>query len=506
VTEGTATTDVAHVEAPTHLVRCLRLTDATMIVIGSMVGSGIFIVSADIARQVNSSGLLLTVWLVAGFMTVVAALYYGELAASMPHAGGQYVYIREMFGPLWGFLYGWSMLLVIQTATIAAVAIAFAKFTGVLFPWFSSSAWILKLGTLGPFSFWFGELGPYNIGLNTQNLLAILSIALLTWVNLRGITLGTLVQNLFTYTKIGVLAGVILLGVLFANASALKANFSALWQPLNPGLANAWQGDWGTALTIIGVAMVGSLFAADAWNNVTFVGGEVQDPERNLPRALALGAGLVILLYVLVNLAYLSVLPLAGDPAAPDVIGRGIQFAAEDRVASAVAEAAFGPAGAAVMALAVMISTFGCNNGLILSGARISYAMAKDGLFFKAAAGLNAQHAPAAALFVQGIWASLLCLSGTYGQLLDFLMFTVLLFYMLTIVGFLRRRMSQPNTPKRWDIPLLPLIYVALALFIEIQLLRYKPQFTWPGLIVVLVGVPVYVAWRKTGTADADAR
>jgi APA family basic amino acid/polyamine antiporter len=485
-------------------VRRLGLLDATMIVVGSMVGSGIFIVSADIARQVNSPGLLLVVWLVTAFMTVVSALCYGELAAAMPDAGGQYVYLRESLGPMWGFLYGWTMLLVIQTATIAAVAIAFAKFTGVLLPWFSSTSWLWQIGTFGPYPTWFGGLGPYTVGLNTQNLLAILSIVVLTALNLRGIHAGALVQNIFTITKTAALLGVILLGFLFATPEAIRANFGAFWGPAVPmaqsgslaGAETAWIG----VVTMIGVAMVGSLFAADAWNNVTFVAGEVKDPGRNLPRSLALGAGLVMLLYLLANLSYLSVLPLAGSPKATGVIERGIQYAAEDRVATAVAEVVLGSAGGVIMAIAVMISTFGCNNGLILAGARIYYAMARDRLFFSGVGVLNSRLAPAPALLVQAVWASLLCLSGTYSQLLDFLIFAVLLFYLLTIGGIfvLRRRRPDMTRPYRvWGYPLLPIIYMALALFIEIQLLRYKPQYTWPGLIIVLLGVPVYFAWRK---------
>ena len=477
-----------------QLIRALKFRDATMLVVGSMVGSGIFIVSADIARQVQSPGLLLVVWLVTGLMTVIAALYYGELAAAMPHSGGQYVYLREFFGPLWGFLYGWSMLLVIQTATIAAVAIAFAKFTGVLFPWFSSTSWIWRIGTLGPFSLWFGKLGPYTVGLNTQNLLAILSIMALTWVNLRGIRWGALVQNLFTFTKTGALIGVILLGVLFANPTALRANVEHFW-----GASSAPGVDWLTVLTQIGVAMVGSLFAADAWNNVTFVGGEVKHPERTLPRALALGAGLVIVLYLLVNVAYLCVLPLAGTPDATTVLGRGIAYASEDRVGTAAAEVVFGPAGAMIMAIAVMISTFGCNNGLILAGARVYYAMARDGVFFRRVGAVNRHSVPSTALVLQAIWASLLCLSGTYGQLLDFLIFTVLLFYMLTMIGVFRLRRAPGGgaTYRTFGYPFLPILYLLLAGFVEIQLLRYKPEYTWPGLIVVLLGVPIYFLWKK---------
>ena len=482
---------------PSPLLRVLGLRDATMLVVGSMVGSGIFIVSADIARQVKSPGLLLLVWLVTGFMTVIAASYYGELAAAMPHSGGQYVYLRESFGPLCGFLYGWSMLLIIQTATIAAVAIAFAKFAGVLLPWFSSSSWIWKIGSLGPFTLWFGELGPYTVGLNTQNLLAILSIVALTWINLLGIRLGAFVQNLFTYTKMAALIGIVLLGVLFANSAALRANREAFWGM--PGLGSGSETEWMALITQIGVAMVGALFAADAWNNVTFVGGEVKNPERTLPRALALGTGLVMFLYILINLAYLSVLPLAGSPDAATVFGRGIEYAAEDRVGTAAAEVVFGPAGAIVMAIAVMISTFGCNNGLILAGARVSYAMARDGVFFRQVGAVNRHHVPGVALLIQGAWASLLCLSGTYGQLLDFLIFTVLLFYMMTMgaVFRLRRRTGAHMSCYGLGFPLLPIIYLILAGFVELQLLRYKPQYTWPGLIVVILGIPIYYLWKR---------
>jgi basic amino acid/polyamine antiporter, APA family len=484
---------------PRHLMRVLGLKDATMLVVGSMVGSGIFIVSADIARQVKSPGLLLVVWLVTGFMTVIAASYYGELAAAMPHSGGQYVYLRQLFGPLWGFLYGWSMLLVIQTATIAAVAIAFAKFAGVVLPWVSSTTWIWKIGSLGPFTLWFGELGPYSVGLNTQNLIAILSIGVLTWINLQGIRLGAVVQNLFTYTKMLALVAVVLLGALFANPAAVRANLQFFWG--TPGSGSGSETQWMTLLTQIGVAMVGSLFAADAWNNVTFVGDEVKNPERTLPRALALGAGLVMLLYFLVNLAYLSVLPLAGSPDATTVMGRGIQYAAEDRVSIAAAEAVFGSAGAILMAVVVMISTFGCNNGLILAGARIYYAMAHDRVFFRSVGAVNRHRVPGIALLIQGVWASLLCLSGTYGQLLDFLIFTVMLFYMMTMLGVfrLRRMVGARMSYHAFGYPFLPIIYLGLAAFVEIQLLRYKPQYTWPGLLIVLVGIPIYFFWKKVG-------
>ena len=491
------------------LVQGLGLLDSTMIVVGSMIGSGIFIVSADIARQVRSPGLLLVVWAVSGLMTMIGALSYGELAAMMPKAGGQYVYLRESLGPLWGFLYGWSMLLVVQTATIAAVAIAFAKFTGVLFPWFSSTSWIVRIGTFGPYDLWFGALGPYSVGLNTQNLLAILSIVVLTWINTRGVRTGAVVQNAFTFVKTGALAALVLMGLVAGGAIARSVNFGDLWRGAAPGILHAYAVGGETVmigtLTLVGVAMVGSLFSADAWNNVTFTAGEVKSPSRNLPISLVLGTGLVTVLYLAANVSYLGVLPLEGSPAGATPMERGIQHASEDRVATAVVEAILGPSGAAIMAVAIMISTFGCNNGLILAGARITYAMARDGLFFRSAGSVNARHVPAAALVVQCVWASLLCLSGTYGQLLDFIIFVVLVFYILTIGGLfvLRRTRPEAERPYRaFGYPVLPALYILLAVFIEVQLLRYKPQYTWPGLIIVLLGVPVYYLWRR-GTARA---
>jgi basic amino acid/polyamine antiporter, APA family len=491
------------IAATTELVKGLGLLDSTMLVVGSMIGSGIFIVSADIASQVRSPGLLMAVWLVSGVMTLIGALSYGELAAAMPHAGGQYVYLRESLGPLWGFLYGWTMLLVIQTATIAAVAIAFAKFTGVLIPWFSASSWILKLGAVGPWTFWFGSLGPYSIGLNTQNLLAILSIVALTWINTRGVRIGALVQNIFTIAKTGTLAGLVLLGVFFSTQAARTANFTDFWRNSGLSLKHPYPVDqplWviGT-LALVGVAMVGSLFSMDAWNNVTFTAAEVKNPSRNLPLSLALGSGIVITLYLLANFAYLRVLPLLGDPQGATTISRGIQFASEGRVGTAVVETIFGPAGAIVMAVAIMISAFGCNNGLILAGARIYYAMAKDRLFFQSVGRVNSHHAPSAALVVQCLWASLLCLSGTYSQLLDFLIFAVLIFYILTLSGLFVLRFKRPDMPRPYHAigyPVLPLLYILMAIFVEIQLLRYKPQYTWPGLIIVVLGVPVYWLWR----------
>ena len=489
--------------AESELVKGLGLFDSTMIVIGSMIGSGIFIVSADISHQVQGPGLLIMVWLLAGLMTLICALSYGELAAAMPHAGGQYVYLRESLGPLAGFLYGWTMLLVIQTATIAAVAIAFAKFAAVIVPWFSASDWIWKIGTFGPWKLWFGSLGPYNVGLNHQNLLAILSIVFLTWVNTRGLYLGKSVQNVFTVAKTGALAALVLLGFWATKSAAITANFTNFWRNAGLSAVHSYPPDNPTwmigTLTLVGVAMVGSLFAMDAWNNVTFTAAEVKNPSRNLPLSLALGTGTVILLYTFANFAYLRVLPLSGDPQGASVLARGIEFAADSRVGTAAMQVIFGPSGAVLMAVAILVSTFGCNNGLILSGARIYYAMAKDGLFFASAGTVNRNHAPGVALVVQCVWASLLCLSGTYSQLLDFLIFAAVLFYILTLIGLFILRWTRPqmNRPYRaLGYPILPAVYLVMAVFLEIQLLRYKPQYTWPGLIIVLLGLPVYAIWR----------
>jgi basic amino acid/polyamine antiporter, APA family len=490
--------------AESVLLKRLGALDATMIVAGSMIGSGIFIVSAEIARQVNNPGLLLVVWLATGLMTTIAALCYGELAAAMPQTGGDYVFLRESLGPLWGFLYGWAMLLVIQTATIAAVAIAFANFAGVLFRSFSPSAWIWKLGTLGPYNISFAVLGPYDVGLNTQNLLAIISLVFLTWLNTRGLRIGAVVQNAFTFAKIAALGGLILLGLTFFSPAAQNANFAGFWRNANPfGLHPYQVGQqtvWVDTLTLIALAMVGALFSSSAWHSVTFTAAEVRNPSRTLPLSLAVGTGIVTLLYILANLAYLHVIPLAGIATGGSVLERGMQFAAEDRVGTAVAEVMLGRGGAVLMAVAVMVSTFGCNNGLILAGARVYYAMARDGLFFTSAGTLNRHNTPAIALWVQCLWASVLCLSGTYRELLDFLVFTVLMFYILTISGLFILRFRRPDMARPYrafGYPVLPGLYVSLAFFMEIQLLRYKPQYTWPGVFIVLLGVPVYWLWRK---------
>jgi APA family basic amino acid/polyamine antiporter len=453
------------------LVKGLGLMDATTLVMGSMIGSGIFIVSADISRQVNSPGLLIAVWVATALLTMVAALSYGELAAAMPHAGGQYVYLREAFGPLTGFLYGWTMFLVIQTGTIAAVAVAFAKFVGVFFPSVSAQNYLFGAGKLG---------------VTTQQLMAIATLVLLTAVNTRGLRTGAIVQNIFTVAKVAALLGLIGMGFFAGrNVQAVTANFTDFWR-------NA---SWGwTTVQIVGVAMVGSLFSSDAWNNITFTGAEVRNPKRNLPLALALGVAAVSTLYILCNFVYLNVLTLDA-----------IKTAAEDRVGTATAAAILGPVAVQLMAAAIMISTFGCMNGLILAGARVYYAMALDGLFFKKVAQLDpVHHAPRTSLIVQCIWAALLTLSGTYNDLLDYVIFAVVLFYIATITGLFVLRRTRPDMERPYKAlgyPVLPALYIVTAGVIEVLLLLYKPNYTWPGLIIVLLGIPVYFLWHRRSPA-----
>jgi APA family basic amino acid/polyamine antiporter len=482
-----------------------------------MIGSGIFIVSADIARLVDSPALLILAWGITGVMTVSAALAYGELAAMMPRAGGQYVYLRESLGPLWGFLYGWTLFLVIQTGTIAAVAVAFGKFLGVLIPGVSPDRWILHIGHVPALAVGPMVLGNMDVGLNTQNLAAIIIIVLLSLLNVFGIRTGALVQNIFTVAKVSALLGLVLLGVVIGrNAQAVAANFGNFWRNAGWGVQHAVQVGVGGpiamvgAITILAVAQVGSLFSADAWNNVTFTAAEVKNPQRNLPLSLALGTGAVILLYIAANFVYLSVLPLWGNPQGTTVVARGIQYASQDRVATAVLQEMLGTSGAVLMAVAIMISTFGCNNGLILAGARVYYAMAKDGLFFASAGKLHRKYrTPVAALMVQMVWTCFLALSGSYGQLLDYIIFAVLVIYILTIAGLFVLRRTRPDAPRPYravGYPVLPAMYIVMALFIDIVLLRYKPQYTWPGLIIVLLGIPVYFLWsRRQGSAVAQS-
>jgi APA family basic amino acid/polyamine antiporter len=497
-----------------EFVKGLGLTSATTLVMGSMIGSGIFIVSAEIAREVNSPALLIAAWLITGFMTITGALAYGELAAMMPHAGGQYVYLRESLGPLWGFLYGWTLYLVIQTGTIAAVGVACGKFLGVFFPSISSSNWIVHLAHVPPISLGPMVLGNMDVGLSTQNLVAVLVVIFLSVLNIFGVRTGAAVQNVFTFAKTVALLGLVILGIFIGrNAQAIAANFGAnFWK--NAGLSALHPVQVGVGgpialvgtITILAIAQVGSLFSADAWNNVTFTAGEVRNPQRNLPLSLAIGTGVVIFLYVMANVVYLSVLPLVGDPHGTTIMARGIQYASEDRVATAVMQVIFGPWGAQIMAIMILISGFGCNNGLILSGARVYYAMAKDGLFFKGAAKLHPKYrTPAHSLMMQCVWTCVLCISGSYSQLLDYIIFAVLVFYILTIGGLFVLRVKRPDIPRPYraiGYPVLPAIYILMAVFIDIVLLRYKPQYTWPGLIIVLLGIPVYYLWSSRNRAE----
>jgi basic amino acid/polyamine antiporter, APA family len=492
-------------------VRAIGLFDGTMIVVGSMIGSGIFIVAADISRLTGSAGGLLLTWVLTGLLTISAALSYGELASLFPHAGGQYIYLREAYSPLWGFLYGWTLFLVIQTGTIAAVAVGFARYLGVLLPSISPNVWIVHPITLS---------SKFAISLSVQQLVAVLMIIFLTFLNTLGVRLGKLIQNIFTSAKTLSLVGLILLGVFVGkNAGAITENFSHFWtvrnaQPIEPGAnflrsfvptITAASGAFGLFVAF-GVAQVGSLFSADAWNNIGFTAAEVKNPKRDVALSMAFGTIIVITLYCLANLAYLCTLPLVQIQSAPD-----------DRVASAALNAIFGPIGAMIMAGAIIVSTFGCNNGLILAGARVSYAMAKDGLFFHTTGRLNKRGVPATALIFQGIWIIVLLLMRTrhvdaagvvsygnvYNDLLDYVVFSVLLFYVLTIVGIFVLRAKRPDAERPYrafGYPFVPLLYIVAALAIMFVLLLYRTQTAWPGLVIVLLGVPVYWLWSRRST------
>ncbi len=489
------------------MVQGLGLFSATAIVVGSMIGSGIFIVSADIARLTGSPALLIGAWVITAVMTIIGALSYGELAAMMPRAGGQYVYLREALGPMWGFLFGWTLFLVIQTGTIAAVGVAFGKFLGVFFPSVSSTHWLLHLGHvpavhLGPIT-----LGNMELGLNTANLAGILVVLLLTAVNVFGVRLGALVQNVFTTAKTLALLALVFFGVtLGRNHAAMSANFGHFRAGLNPHTLHPLAAGGGVAMvglvTMLAVVQTGSLFSADAWNNVTFTAGEVRNPQRNLPLSLVLGTGLVLALYLLSNFVYLFALPLVGDPHGATAFARGIQYASEDRVATAVLQQIFHSAGAYLMAGAILISTFGCANGLILAGSRVYYAMSRDGLFFKATGQLHPRYkTPVASLAIQAVWTCFLCISGSYGQLLDYIICAELVFYILTIASLFVLRRKRPDAPRPYKAlgyPVLPALYIVMAVTICCTLLRYKPQYTWPGLFLVLLGVPVYLFWSRS--------
>jgi APA family basic amino acid/polyamine antiporter len=465
-----------------------------MVVVGSMIGSGIFLVSAEMGRQTGSPGLLLTAWVVTGVLTLAAALSYGELAAMMPRAGGQYVYLREAFSPLWGFLYGWTLFMVIQTGTIAAVAVGFARYTGVLIPWFAEDHYLIPPIHLS---------AGYAVSLSTVQLLGILLVVLLTWTNTRGLDWGKIIQNVFTTTKTGALIALIGAGLLIGwNPQAVSANLGDLWTtrgavPLAPGLDATTTYGMFIALCI---AQVGSLFSADAWNNITFTAGEVKEPRRNIPLALALGTFIVISLYLLANLAYLVTLPFDA-----------IQQAPSDRVATASLEAIFPGLGATIMAIGIMISTFGCNNGLILAGARAYYAMGRDGVFFKKAGTLNEYKVPAWGLLLQGIWAAVLILPRTfntttksygnlYGDLLTYVISAALIFYILTIAGLFRLRKTMPHIERPYrafGYPTVPALYILGAAAVLVVLFTYQTATTWPGLIIILAGVPAYLFWTR---------
>ncbi len=460
----------------------LGLLDATMIVAGSMIGSGIFIVSADITRNVGSAGWLIFVWVITGFMTITAALSYGELSGMFPKAGGQYVYLKEAYNPLVGFLYGWSFFSVIQTGTIAAVAVAFSKFAGHFFP----ALELIDLQKNPGHNNLFLDLGFVQI--QYAHLLSVALILLLTYINTRGVKEGKIIQTTFTIAKLAALFGLIIFGFMLSSGEGWAQNWDNAWS-----MKSLTSGDGGiSATSVIGMAalgaiaasMVGSVFSSDAWNNVTFIAGEIKNPKRNIGLSLFLGTLIVTIIYVTANLMYTYVLPLNEIATAP-----------QDRVATAASQKIFGAAGAGIIAALIMVSTFGCNNGLIMSGARVYYTMAKDGLFFKQTARLNKNSVPEFALWIQGILCCIWALSGRYGDLLDMISFVVVMFYMLTIVGIfiLRKKRPEAERPYRaFGYPVLPIIYILMGLTFCILLIIYKPKFTWPGLLITLAGIPIY--------------
>ena len=485
-------------------VAALTLTDAVMLVAGSMIGSGIFIVSADIARAVISPFWLLMAWVLTGAITLAGALSIAELAAMFPRAGGQYVFLKESMGPVMGFLFGWTLFVVIQTGTIAAVAVAFGRFLGVLWPtitperfsWFPHADMCVSwLGCKAPG-------GAIQLGLSPQRLMALLSLWVLTWINLRGVQGGKTVQTLLTAAKLLGLAMIVLLGVLIGrNSDAITANFSHGNFFGNVPVTSAF-------VLAFGAALVGSLFSSDAWLGVTFAASEVQDPRKNLPRALLIGTGMVTLLYVLCNVAYLVVLPVGGSADGLTVLARGISHATQDRVGVAAVEMILGASAGTVMATLILVSTFGCNNGLILAGSRVFYAMAKDGLFFRSVGTLNAKGVPARAMLMQSGWTSLLCLSGTYGQLLDYVIFAALAFYALTTVGLFVLRRTRPDVDRPYKAlayPVLPALYIAACVSVAVILLladKTRAQAV-SGLVLVLLGLPVYLLTRRGQTSAA---
>ena len=472
-----------------ELKRTLGLLDATSIVAGSMIGSGIFIVTAIMMREIGSPGWMLVLWLLTGLITIFAALSYGELAGMMPNAGGQYVYIQRAYGRMVSFLYGWTVFTVIQTGVIAAVAVAFAKYTSVFFPELNIEIYSTNFLTI-----------------TYSQILAILSIVFLTFINTRGVQNGKIIQLIFTSAKLFALFALIVLGLAVGlKTNTFSENFSDMWTATKTTILPSGKI---TVVPIAGFALMGamgatiinSLFSSDAWNNVTFIASEIKDPKKNIPRSLFLGTLIVTIIYILANVAYLTLLPIDGSPLSSDAIGQGIKFASNDRVGAAAASVLFGGFGASIMAILIMISTFGCNNGLILAGSRLFYAMSKDGLFFKNAQNLNSSNVPSIALWLQCLWASILCLSGQYGELLKYSTFASLLFYILTIGGLFILRKKEPETErpyKAYGYPIIPLLYIIITLAICIDLLIYDTLSTGLGLLIVLVGIPIYYITKK---------
>ncbi|AZA59722.1 APC family permease [Chryseobacterium indoltheticum] len=466
----------------------LKLWDAIMLVMGSMIGSGIFIVSADMMRNLGSGYWMIIVWVITGIMTVAAAISYGELSSLFPKAGGQYTYLTEIFGKKMGFLYGWGLFTVIQTGTIAAVAMAFGKFTAYLVPELNNAAPIFQSGTFQ---------------ITWIQILAIAVIILLTYINTRGVESGKILQNVFTGSKIVALLGLIALGFILVDASHLAENFSFGTNSFNNlkqdakgiFLQSGWEPISGmTLMGGIAAAMVGSVFSSVAWESVTFVSGEIENPKKNVVKAMILGTSAVMLLYIAVNFVYINALDRDS-----------IAFAVNDRVAVAASQNIFGSAGTVIIAVLVMVSTFGCNNGLILAGARVFQTMAKDGLFFKSAVDNNKNQVPGNALWMQGVWASILCLSGQYGNLLDMISFVIVLFYMITVFGVIYLRIKQPNLErpyKTWLYPVTPIVYLLIGTAFCLLLLIYKQQYTWPGFLIVLLGLPVYYLINRNKKAE----
>lgn len=469
--------------------RSLGLFDATSIVAGSMIGSGIFIVTSPMMRDVGSAAWMIVLWLLTGLITVFAALSYGELAGMMPNAGGQYVYIQRAYGRMMSFLYGWTVFTVIQTGVIAAVAVAFAKYTSVFFPELNNV--LLDLG---------------STKISFAQLLAIISIIVLTFLNSRGVQNGRFIQLIFTSAKLFALFALIVLGLAIGlQSDTIAQNFTDMWAASKTtisenGVVNVVPLTGFALVGALGATIINSLFSSDAWNNVTFIAGEIKDPKKNIPRSLFLGTLIVTIIYILANIAYLALLPKVGDPAASDALGQGIMFASNDRVGAGAASIIFGGIGASVMAILIMVSTFGCNNGLILAGSRLFYAMSKDGLFFRKAQTLNRKNVPGIALWIQCIWASVLCLSGKYGDLLVYSTFASLLFYILTISGLFVLRKKEPNTErpyKAFGYPVIPILYILVTSAICIDLLIYDTQNAGLGLMIVLLGIPVYFFVKK---------